>query len=58
VWLAAMLNNPAAAVRQWQQSGNIDQARAKWVAEGVRGITKPQRDALLRSVDGARFAPP
>jgi len=58
IWLAAMLNNPAAAVRQWQQSGNIDLDRAKWVADGVRGITKPQRDALLRSVDLARFAPP
>lgn len=58
VWLAAMLNNPAAAVEKWQRDGNIDPERAKWVAEGVRGITRAQRDALLRSVANARFAPP
>ncbi|MGO4393558.1 biosynthetic peptidoglycan transglycosylase [Variovorax sp. M-6] len=58
VWLAAMLNNPAAAVRKWQHDGTINAERAKWVAEGVRGISKPQRDALLRSVAAARFAPP
>lgn len=58
VWLAAMLNNPAAAVRKWQADGNINVDRAKWVAEGVRGISKPQRDALLRSVAAARFTPP
>ena len=58
VWLAAMLNNPALAVRKWQQEGNINPDRAKWVADGVRGISKPQRDALLRSVATARFAPP
>ena len=58
VWLAAMLNNPAAAVRKWQQEGNINLDRAKWVADGVRGITKPQRDALLSKVAAARFAPP
>ena len=58
VWLAAMLNNPALAVRKWQQEGNINLDRAKWVADGVRGISKPQRDALLRSVEAARFAPP
>jgi membrane peptidoglycan carboxypeptidase len=58
VWLAAMLNNPALAVRKWQQEGNINLDRAKWVADGVRGISKPQRDALLRSVAAARFAPP
>ena len=51
-------NNPALAVRKWQQEGNINLDRAKWVADGVRGISKPQRDALLRSVATARFAPP
>jgi len=58
VWLAAMLNNPALAVRKWQQEGNINVDRAKWVADGVRGITKAQRDALLRNVAAAHFAPP
>ena len=53
-----MLNNPNVAVEKWQRDGNIDAVRAKTVAEGVKGITKPQRDALLRNVATARFAPP
>jgi penicillin-binding protein 1A len=58
VWLAAMLHNPGAAVEKWRRDGNIDAARAKWVAEGVRGITRNQREALLKNVANARFAPP
>jgi hypothetical protein len=58
VWLAAMLNNPGAAVEKWQRDGQIDAARAKWVAEGIRGITRNQREALLRNVAAARFAAP
>ena len=33
-------------------------ARAKWVAEGVRGVTRFQREALLKSVAAAKFPPP
>ncbi|WP_256856590.1 biosynthetic peptidoglycan transglycosylase [Variovorax sp. KK3] len=58
VWMAAMLNNPGAAVEKWRRDGRIDGERAKWVAENVRGITRPQRDALLRQLAAARFAPP
>jgi hypothetical protein len=58
VWLAAMLHNPGVTVEKWQRDGNIDASRAKSIAEGIRGITKPQRDALLRNVAVARFAPP
>jgi hypothetical protein len=58
VWMAAMLHNPGATVEKWQRDGTIDAERAKWVAEGVRGITRSQRDALLKSVANARFAPP
>lgn len=58
VWLAAMLHQPSAELAQWQRSGNIDAARAKWVAEGIRGITRGQREALLKSVANARFAAP
>ncbi len=58
VWLAAMLNNPQAAVDKWQRDGAIDAARAKWVAEGVRGIGKAQRESLLKSVTAAKFAAP
>ncbi len=58
VWLAAMLDNPQAAAETWRRDGGIDAARVRWVAEGVRGITRPQREALLRSVAAAKFAPP
>ncbi|RYZ01218.1 MAG: glycosyl transferase [Comamonadaceae bacterium] len=58
VWLAAMLHNPGAEIAQWQRSGNIDAARAKWVAEGIRPILRGQRESLLRAVAAARFVPP
>ena len=58
VWLAAMLHNPGAEIAQWQRSGNIDAARAKWVAEGIRPILRGQRESLLRGVANARFAAP
>ncbi|MDB5827088.1 MAG: glycosyl transferase [Variovorax sp.] len=58
VWMAAMLNNPQVAVEKWQRDGSIDAARAKWVAEGVRGVTRFQRESLLKNVAAAKFAPP
>lgn len=58
VWLAAMLNNPALAVEKWQRDGSIDVERAKSVADGIRGISRTQREALQKSLAGARFAPP
>ncbi|MGK6309480.1 biosynthetic peptidoglycan transglycosylase [Variovorax sp. DT-64] len=58
VWLAAMLNNPGAALEKWQRDGRIDGERAKWVVEGLRGITRTQRESLQRNIAAARFAPP
>lgn len=58
VWLAAMLNNPGAALGKWQRDGRIDGERAKWVAEGLRGLTRGQRESLLKNLAAARFAPP
>ncbi|VTU14798.1 Penicillin-binding protein 4 precursor [Variovorax sp. PBL-H6] len=58
VWLAAMLNNPGAALEKWQRDGRIDGERAKWVAEGLRGITRTQRESLQRNIAAARFTPP
>jgi len=58
VWLASMLNNPGAALEKWQRDGHIDLERAKWVAEGLRGLTRSQRESLLRNLAAARFAPP
>jgi len=57
-WLAAMLHKPSAELAQWQATGSIDAARFKRVAEGIRGISRNQREALLRNVSNARFAPP
>ena len=58
VWLAAMLHRPVAEVNRWKRDGAIDTVRAQWVAEGIRGISRRQREALLKSVATARFAPP
>ena len=58
VWLAAMLNNPGVALEKWQRDGRIDGERAKWVAEGLRGLTRGQRESLLRNLATSRFAPP
>jgi len=57
-WLAAMLHKPSAELAQWQATGSIDAARVKRVAEGIRGISRHQREALLKNVGAARFAPP
>jgi penicillin-binding protein 1A len=58
VWLAAMLHKPHAVLEQWRRDGRIDPDRTKWVAESVRGISRNQREALLKSVAAARFAAP
>jgi len=36
VWLAAMLHNPALEARRWAATGRINEARAQWVASGMR----------------------
>jgi len=58
VWLAAMLHKPQAVLEQWRRDGQIDPDRTKWVAESVRGISRNQREALLKSVAAAKYAPP
>lgn len=55
VWLAAMLHAPSAAAERWQREGGLDPQRVQWVAEGIRGITRGQREALLRSVAQVRY---
>ena len=55
VWLAAMLHAPSAAAERWQREGGLDPQRVQWVAEGIRGIGRGQREALLRSVGQARY---
>ena len=46
VWLAAMLHNPAMEVRQWRSTGQINQARAQWVAGNLRPLKTTQRSRL------------
>ena len=46
VWLAAMLHNPAMEVRQWRSTGQINQARAQWVAGNLRPLKTAQRSRL------------
>jgi hypothetical protein len=58
VWLAAMLHKPQALLEQWRRDGRIDPDRTKWVAESVRGISRVQRETLLKSVAGAKFIAP
>ena len=58
VWLAAMLHKPQAVLEQWRRDGVIDPERIKWVAEGIRGISRIQREALLKSVASAKFTAP
>ena len=57
-WMAAMLHKPSAELSQWQATGSIDAARFKRVAEGIRGISRAQREALLRGVAAAKFVAP
>ncbi|WP_399678289.1 biosynthetic peptidoglycan transglycosylase [Xenophilus sp.] len=58
VWLASMLHAPGLAAERWAREGTLDPQRLKWVAEGIRGISRAQRAALLRSVDSARYPSP
>ena len=58
VWLAAMLHKPDAELAQWRQAGHINTERAKWVADGIRGIGYAQRAALRRSMDKTSLPPP
>ena len=58
VWLAAMLTNPDAAVERWKRDGHLDPARMKATIEGLRGITRNQREQLGAKLADARFAPP
>ena len=41
VWLATMLHNPALEARRWASTGQINVARAQWVALGMRTTGSP-----------------
>lgn len=50
VWLAAMLHNPAVEARHWRTTGQINQARAQWVAGNLRPMSKAQRTKLINEI--------
>ena len=55
VWLAAMLHNPAAEVRNWKATGQINQARAQWVAANLLFMRKAHRTELLDEIATTRW---
>ena len=56
-WLAAMLHNPAAEAQRWADTGQINLARAQWVALGMRGLTRKQKLALAEDMAAADWRP-
>lgn len=58
VWLAAMLHNPAQEARRWADSGQINVARAQWVASGLRPLPRRERAALAGRLAQVTWPPP
>lgn len=56
-WLAAMLHNPAAEAQRWAATGQINLARAQWVALGMRGMAKQNRLALAQNMAAIEWRP-
>ena len=56
-WLAAMLHNPVAEARRWADTGQINLARAQWVALGLRGLSRKQKLALSQDIAAAAWPP-
>jgi membrane peptidoglycan carboxypeptidase len=56
VWLAAMLHNPAAEANRWRETGQINLARAQWVAGNLRPMRKAQRNRLIEDIAKANWA--
>jgi hypothetical protein len=49
-WLAAMLHNPLSEARRWADTGQINLARAQWVALALRGLSRKQKLALAEDM--------
>lgn len=50
VWLAAILHNPDMEVGHWRATGQINQARAQWVASNLRPMRIKQRARLRDAI--------
>jgi transglycosylase-like protein len=56
-WLAAMLHNPAVEAQRWADTGQINLARAQWVALALRGLTRKQKLALAEDMAAMEWPP-
>jgi monofunctional biosynthetic peptidoglycan transglycosylase len=56
-WLAAMLHNPTVEAQRWADTGQIDLARAQWVALGLRGLSRKQKLALAEDMATLEWPP-
>jgi hypothetical protein len=56
-WLAAMLHSPVAEAQRWADSGQINLARAQWVALGMRGLSRKQKLALAEDMAAMAWPP-
>ncbi|MEO8653421.1 MAG: biosynthetic peptidoglycan transglycosylase [Ramlibacter sp.] len=56
-WLAAMLHNPTAEAQRWAETGQINLARAQWVALGLRGLSRKQKLALTEDMATMEWPP-
>lgn len=56
-WLAAMLHNPALEAGRWAATGQINLARAQWVALHMRGLPRAKRVQLADDMAGMDWRP-
>jgi hypothetical protein len=56
-WLAAMLHNPIAEAQHWADTGQINLARAQWVALALRGLSRKQKLALAEDMAAMDWPP-
>jgi hypothetical protein len=45
-----MLHNPLSEARRWADTGQINLARAQWVALALRGLSRKQKLALAEDM--------
>jgi hypothetical protein len=50
-----MLHNPVVEARNWKVTGQINQARAQWVAANLRPMRKARRAQLLDAIAEVRW---
>jgi hypothetical protein len=56
-WLAAMLHNPAQEAQRWAATGQINLARAQWVALRLRGMPRDAKLALAEALATQDWTP-